>query len=95
MTIDSGAGLVTHYENLRGQAVAYSAGVRSLGYALFIRQGMAAWACAWRSYTGEPPTSAPPPATSHPMPLELRTQVALVLAGIIFNLQRQQEVCSC
>ena len=94
MTIDSGAGLITQYEDLRGQAVSQSAGVRSLGYVLFIRQGMAAWACAWRSYTAEPPHSAPPPATHNPMPLELRSQVAVVLAGIIFNLQRE-EVCSC
>jgi hypothetical protein len=94
MTIDSGAGLITQYEDLRGQAVAQSAGMRSLGYALFIRQGMAVWACAWRSYTVEPPSSATHPATHNPMPLELRSQVALVLAGIIFNLQRE-EVCSC
>src|SRR6185312_13346852 len=37
MAIDSGGGLITHYEDLRGQALAYPAGVRSLGYALFIR----------------------------------------------------------
>jgi len=56
---------------------------------------MAAWARAWRSYTIEGPTPASPPATApHPVPLELRTQVALVLAGIIFHLQRQ-EACSC
>lgn len=94
MAIDSGSGLITHYEDLRGQALAYPAGVRSLGYALFIRQGMAAWACAWRSHAAEPPTSVPPPATPKLMPLELRGQLALVLAGIIFNLQRQ-EACSC
>jgi hypothetical protein len=94
MTIGSGAGLITQYEDLRGQAVSQSAGVRSLGYVLFIRQGMAAWACAWHSYTVEPPSSAPPPATHNPMPLELRSQVAVVLAGIIFNLQRE-EACSC
>ena len=93
MTIDAGAGLVTQYEDLRGQAVSQSAGVRSLGHVLFIRQGMAAWACAWRSYAVEP-RLAPPPATHNPMPLELRSQVAVVLAGIIFNLQRE-EVCSC
>ncbi|MBV8829597.1 MAG: hypothetical protein JO182_32545 [Acidobacteriaceae bacterium] len=74
------------------------AGVRSLGYALFTRQGMAAWARAWRSYTIiEPPAPASPPvaaAVPHSVPLELRTQVAVVLAGIIFHLQTQ-EVCSC
>jgi len=94
MLIGADSGLITHYENLRGQALAYPAGVRGLGYALFIRQGMAAWACAWRSHAVEPPTSAPPPAAPNPMPLELRAQVALVLAGIIFNLQKQ-ETCSC
>jgi len=94
MLIGADSGLITHYENLRGQALAYPAGVRGLGYALFIRQGMAAWACAWRSHAVEPPTSAPPSAAPNPMPLELRAQVAHVLAGIIFNLQKQ-ETCSC
>lgn len=94
MVIDAGAGLITQYEDLRGQAVVHPAAARSLGYALFIRQGMAAWARAWRSCASEPPTSAPSPVAHTPMPLELRAQVALVLAGIIFNLQRQ-EVCSC
>jgi hypothetical protein len=87
--VDSDSGLIAQYEDLRGQAVANPAGVRSLGYALFIRQGMAAWARAWRSYAIEPPTPASPPATAHhPVPLELRTQVAVVLADIIFHLQR-------
>lgn len=94
MAIDSGAGLITQYEDLRGQAVAHPTAARSLGYALFTRQGMAAWARAWHSCTSEPPTSAPPLVAHTPMPVELRAQVALVLAGIIFNLQRQ-EVCPC
>jgi hypothetical protein len=95
MTLDSGSGLIAHYEDLRGQAVASPASVRSLGYSLFTRQGMAAWAHVWRSYTIEPPTPAfPVAAASYPVPLELRTQVAVVLAGIIVHLQKQ-EVCSC
>ena len=55
---------------------------------------MAAWAYSWRGYALE--TSAPAGTTmsQNPLPLELSAQVALVLAGIIFNLQRQ-EVCSC
>jgi hypothetical protein len=96
MTLASGSGLIAQYEELRGQAVAHPAGVRSLEYTLFTRQGMAAWARVCRNYTIEPPgTPASPPATApHPVPLELRTQVAVVLAGIIFHLQRQ-EVRSC
>jgi hypothetical protein len=93
MAIDAGAGLITQYEDLRGQAVAHSTGARSLGYALFTRQGMAAWARAWRSCSSESPTSAPPPVAHTPMPMELRAQVAVVLAGIIFNLQRQEVSC--
>jgi hypothetical protein len=93
MTIDSGSGLIAQYEELRGQ-VASPVGLRSLGYALFTRQGMAAWAREWRCYSAEPPTAAPPAAAHNPLPLELRTQVAVVLADIIFNLQRQ-EVCPC
>jgi hypothetical protein len=95
MAVDSGSGLIAQYEDLRGQAVASPVDARSLGYTLFTRQGMAAWARAWRSYTIELPTPASPPATApHPVPLELRTQVAVVLAGIIVHLQKQ-EVCSC
>jgi hypothetical protein len=94
MVIDSGAGLITQYEELRVHAIAHSTGVRSLGYVLFTRQGMAAWARAWRSYNAEPPTATPNSAAHNPMPLELRAQVAVVLAGIIFNLQRQ-EGCPC
>lgn len=94
MAIDSGAGLITQYEDLRGQAVAHPTSARSLGYALFTRQGMATWARAWRSCISEPPPSAPLAVAHAPMPLELRAQVAYVLAGIIFNLRRQ-EVCPC
>jgi hypothetical protein len=94
VAIDSGRGLIAQYEDLRGQAFANPAGLRNLGYALFTRQGMAAWARAWRSYTSESPALEPPAVARNPVPLDLRTQVALVLAGIIFNLQRQ-EVCSC
>ena len=94
MAINSSAGLITQYEDLRGQAVAHPTGLRSLGYTLFTRQGMAAWACALRSCASEPPTSAPVSVAHNPLPVDLRAQVALVLAGIIFNLQRQ-EVCPC
>lgn len=93
MTIDSGSGLIARYEELRGQ-LASPVGLRSLGYALFTRQGMAAWARTWRSYSPEPPSAVPPAATHNPIPLELHTQVAIVLADIIFNLQKQ-EVCPC
>jgi len=94
MAIDSGSGLIAQYEDLRGQAVVNASGVRSLGYALLVRQGMVVWARAWRSYTIAPPTPATSPAAQNPVPLELHTQVAVVLAGIIFNLQRR-EFCSC
>jgi len=94
MAINSGAGPITHYEDLRGQAVAHPTGVSSLGYALFTRQGMAAWARACHSCASEPLTSAPVFVAHNPMPVDLRAQLALVLAGIIFNLQRQ-EVCPC
>jgi len=93
---DSAGSLIAQYEELRAFALSSVAGLRqNLGYALFRRQGMAAWARAWRSYATRPP-SAPPAAVeaTNPVPLDLRGQLALVLAGIIFNLQRQ-EVCRC
>lgn len=89
-------GLIAQYEELRSYALSNAAGLRqNLGYALFLRQGMVAWARAWRSYATEPPTPAPAAVEAgNPVPLDLRGQVALVLAGIIFSLQRQ-EVCRC
>ena len=95
VAIDSGSGLIAQYENLRSQACANGAAIRSLGYALFTRQGMVAWARAWRSCAIEPPAPETA-AVAHddPVPRELHTEVALVLAGIIFSLQRR-EVCSC
>lgn len=57
---------------------------------------MVAWARAWRSYTSEtPPVTPSCGAEPHiRVPLELVSQVALVLTEMIFNL-RKQEVCSC
>jgi hypothetical protein len=54
---------------------------------------MAAWARACRSYASPPPIPTAPAARSL-IPLDLRNQLALVLAGMIFNLQTQED-CSC
>ena len=91
---DAGTEVIAQYEYLRAQEVAKGASAQSLGYAFFTRRGMAAWAYSWHGYALE--TSAPARTTmaQNPLPLELSAQIALVLAGIIFNLRRQ-EVCSC
>ena len=92
---DYDSGVIGQYEDLRNHALT-AAGLRqSLGYALFIGRGMAAWARACRSYASQPPTPTPTaPAARSSIPLDLRNQLALVLAGMILNLQTQ-EVCSC
>jgi hypothetical protein len=92
---DYDSGVISQYEDLRNHALT-AAGLRqSLGYALFIGRGMAAWARACRSYASQPPAPAPTaPTARSSIPLDLRNQLALVLAGIILNLQTQ-EVCSC
>jgi hypothetical protein len=77
--------LVSYYEQLRGDALASSVGHPSAtGLALFNRQGMAAWMRAWSQCTQEADSqeiSQPP--IREPLPLELRTQIATLLAGII------------
>jgi hypothetical protein len=61
------------------------------GQALASRQGLAAWMRAWPA---EAPPAAPPLADSttaiHPLPDNLRGQIALVMADMI--LSHQQEI---
>ena len=92
MAVVRDCSLIAQYEELRNHALAKSPVPRQcLGYVLFTRQGAAAWIRAWHSFASEPP--APTVSASMPhdlMPLDVRAQVALVLAGIILNLERQE-----
>lgn len=83
---DCDSGVITQYEDLRSHALTTAGSRQSHGYALFLGRGMAVWARACRSYASPPPTPTAPTARSS-IPLDLRNQLALVLAGMIFNLQ--------
>ena len=77
--------LIAQYEELRRDALSQqSERVAGLGLALFLRQGMGAWmrGCADYVHRAEAP---PPPlfSPSAPLPLEVRAQLAVILAGMI------------
>ena len=72
------------YEQLRGSALGIIDS-RGIGFALFLRNGMAAWvhACS----CGAPPANdpIPPPATLSSLPADVRSQAAVILASIILH----------
>lgn len=82
--------LVVHYEQLRRDATDMSSrGREALGLALFLRRGMAAWMQAWsQGMDCVTPPALPQPATT-PVPLDVRGQVAMLLAGIILGLHQE------
>jgi len=83
--------LVAHYEQLRRDATDMSSrGREALGLALFLRRGMAAWMQAWSQCLDcvTPPAPSSPPATT-PVPMDVRAQVAMLLAGIILSLHQE------
>jgi hypothetical protein len=81
-----------HYEQLRCDALGMTAGGR-VGLALFLRDGMAAWVHGCSCST--PPTArdAFPPAANIPSPAEVRSQAAVILAGMILNCRPENRLC--
>ena len=77
--------LIAQYEQLRRDALSQqSERVASLGLALFLRQGMKAWMRGGADYL-HPADAQPPPSfsPSAPLPLEVRAQLAVILAAMI------------
>ena len=83
--------LTEQYEQLRREATSCSEhAAQGLGLALFLRRGMTAWMQAWSQCTDHAaPDTHPRPATPAAVPLDLRTQIATLLAGIILGLQQE------
>jgi hypothetical protein len=77
--------LITQYEQLRRDALSQqSECVAGLGLALFLRQGMVAWMRGCADYVYRLEAQPPPSFTpSAPLPLEVRAQLAVILAGMI------------
>src|SRR6266849_11194671 len=84
-------GLTEQYEQLRREATGCSEhAAQGLGLALFLRRGMTAWMQAWSQCTdGAAPDAQPRPATPAAVPIDLRMQIATLLAGIILGLQQE------
>jgi hypothetical protein len=79
---------VAHYEQLRSDALSLSAGHKPMpGLALLLRQGMTVWMRAWSPCTPKPGAEVLPAAPSKPYPLEVRAQIATLIAGIILGQQ--------
>ena len=90
---ESGAGarpdLTEQYEQLRREATSHSVhGRKGLGLVLFLRRGMTAWIQAWSQCTVTPKAHSQP-AMAGAIPIDLRTQVATLLAGIILGLHQE------
>jgi len=84
--------LTEQYEQLRREATSRSEhGSEGLGLALFLRRGMTAWMQAWSQCTDHdaPNAHSQPATTAVAVPIDLRAQVATLLAGIILDLQQE------
>jgi hypothetical protein len=80
------------YEQLRREAITRSEQrSKGLGLALFLQRGMTAWLRAWAQCTNHAAATAhsQPATTASAVPIDLRAQVATLLAGIILDLQQE------
>jgi hypothetical protein len=77
-----------HYEHLRHDALGRTSS-GSVGLTLLLRQGMAAWiqacSCGAPLVTREPKDAVRPANTIHALPADVRSQAAIILAGIILH----------
>jgi hypothetical protein len=88
--------LQSAYEGLREQILtpgSVGRGEREL--ALLMRQGMAAWICAWRrcrETTSDASTDRPaPPEAGTVPPAGLRGEIVTLLTGMVLSVRPQQE----
>jgi hypothetical protein len=82
-----------HYEQLRNQVLGRGIGAR-VGLTLLLRQGMAAWMQTGACVTPPPADVAVPPGNAHsPLPDQVRSQAAVILAGIVLNYPREKAPC--
>jgi hypothetical protein len=78
--------LVAHYERLRSEALSLPVGqTPAPGLALFQRKGMTAWMRAWFSCTCDMDAEAVPPPATPACSLDIRGQLAALLAGMILG----------
>lgn len=80
-----------HYEQLRCDALD-TTGHRSIGLALFLRNGMAAWAHVDSCLTSPPAKDAAPATATTSSPGVARAQAAVILAGMILNYRPEKRL---
>lgn len=74
-----------HYEQLRRDVLG-RASSGSVGLTLLLRQGLAAWIHACSCGASLPTKDLVPQANLiHPLPADVRSQAAIILAGIILH----------
>jgi len=75
----------THYEHLRRDALGRTSS-GSVGLTLLLRQGLVAWMQGC-SCGASAPTRGPVPSANafHPLPADVRSQAAVILAGILLH----------
>jgi hypothetical protein len=88
------ADLAAQYEQLRSDALLSPDGHGcGPGLVLFLRQGMLSWMRVASRYTGNrQPESSPPPRADTILPLEIRSQITIILAAMIVG-QQQEAFC--
>jgi hypothetical protein len=78
--------LAIRYEQLRRHALMGSSSSTSEGLVLLLRQGLAAWIRACSCSTLSPARDLIPPLhTVDPLPADVRSQAAVILAGILLH----------
>ena len=89
-----GEDFVVRYEQLRSAAVSRSPSASGFGLALLLRQGMPAWirasSCAVTPSARE---SVQLCNAVNSLPCEVRSQAAVILAGIILSRPRETNLC--
>jgi hypothetical protein len=78
--------LATRYEQLRRDALMGTTSSTSVGLVVLLRQGLAAWIRACSYDTLSPARDLVPPLhTVDALPADVRSQAAVILAGILLH----------
>jgi hypothetical protein len=92
----AGEDWASRYEQLRNEVLSHAVG-GGLGLILFLRQGLIAWMRASSCTVMPVPPAAwksvPPWNTISPVPDDIRSQAAVILAGILLSHPRETTLC--
>jgi hypothetical protein len=90
----AGEDWVAHYEQLRKDVLSQATGGR-FGLIVFLRQGMTAWmrACAVPFVSAPAGASVRPLNTVSSLPGDVRSQAAMILAGILLHHPTEANLC--